>query len=171
MYFYLNFFLMNEEILLILSFVLLIIGILGTFLPVLPGLIFSFGGLLLYKLGTTNDLPMMYIWIFGALTFISGILEYVIPAKFTKKHGGTRWGSIGSILGTIIGFFYIPMVFGFLIGMLLGAFVGELLHDSNDKKKAFNATKGAFIGFIMGTGFNLIVGLAMFLIVLYYQVF
>jgi len=50
--------------------------------------------------------------------------------------------------------------------MLLGVFIGELLHDFNDKKKAFNSVKGAFFGFLLGTGFSFVVGLAMFLVVL-----
>jgi len=55
--------------------------------------------------------------------------------------------------------------------MLLGVFVGELLHDINDRKKAFNSTKGALIGFIYGTGFNMMIGIAMLLVVLYYAFF
>ncbi len=148
-----------------LSLIIIAIGILGTFLPVLPGLILSFGGLLLYKFGTNADLPMFYIWIFGILTLASAILNYVIPAKTNKKYGGTRWGSIGSVLGTLIGLFFFPPI-GFFFGMLLGVFIGELLHDFNDKKKAFNSMKGAFFGFLLGTGFSFVVGLAMFLVVL-----
>lgn len=92
------------------------------------------------------------------------ILNYVIPARTNRKYGGTRWGSIGSVIGTIVGLFFPP--FGFFIGMLLGVFVGELLHDANDKKKALNSVKGAFVGFIFGTGFNFMVGLAMLIVVL-----
>jgi uncharacterized protein YqgC (DUF456 family) len=110
---------------------------------------------------------MAYIWIFSALTAVSIVLNYVIPAKTTRKYGGTRWGSVGSVVGTLAGMFFIPLPFGFLIGMFLGVFIGELLHDANDKKKAWNSTKGAFIGFIYGTGFNFIVALAMFLVVLF----
>lgn len=62
--------------------------------------------------------------------------------------------------------FFIPVPFGFLIGMFLGVFVGELLHDASDKKKAWNSTKGALIGFLYGTGFNFIVGVAMLVTVL-----
>ena len=50
--------------------------------------------------------------------------------------------------------------------MFAGVFIGELLHDSTDKKKAWNSTKGALVGFLYGTGFNLVVGLAMFLVVI-----
>lgn len=156
---------MENSLIILLSFVLLIVGILGTFLPVLPGLIVSLGGLLIYKFGTDADLPMVWIWIFVVLTIASAILNYVIPARNTKKYGGTKWGSWGSFIGTIVGLM-LPIPLGFLVGMFAGAFVGELLHDRNDKQKAWNATKGAFFGFLYGTGFSMMVGLAMFLVVL-----
>ncbi|WP_419870306.1 DUF456 domain-containing protein [Chryseobacterium sp. CT-SW4] len=148
----------------ILCIVLLVIGILGTFLPVLPGLIVSFAGLLIYKYGTDADLPVIYLWIFGILTLASAVLNYVIPAQTNKKYGGTRWGSIGSVIGTIVGMF-LPIPLGFLIGMFAGVFIGELLHDSKDMNKALKSTKGAFIGFLYGTGFSFVTGVAMFLVV------
>lgn len=157
---------MNDTLIPLVSILLLLVGILGTFLPVLPGLLLSLCGLLIYKFGTDSSLSMAYIWIFVFLTILSIILNYVIPARTNRKYGGTRWGSVGSIIGTILGMFFIPLPFGFLIGMFLGVFVGELLHDANDKKKAWNSTKGAFIGFLYGTGFNFMVGLAMFLVVI-----
>lgn len=157
---------MDQQIFIIISIVLLILGMIGTFLPVLPGLLLSFCGLLIYKYGAEANLPMIWLWLFGILTAISVVLNYVIPAKTNRKYGGTKWGSIGSVVGTLVGMFFIPIPFGFLIGMFAGVFIGELMHDSSDKKKAFNSTKGAFIGFLYGTGFNLMVGLAMFLVVI-----
>ncbi|ROI00341.1 DUF456 domain-containing protein [Chryseobacterium daecheongense] len=147
----------------IVCLILLLLGIIGTFLPILPGLVLSLCGLLIYKFGTDSDLSMIYIWVFGILTVISAVLNYVIPAKTNRKYGGTRWGSIGSVIGTIIGMFFPPV--GFLIGMFAGVFVGELLHDSKDMNKAWKSTKGALIGFIYGTGFSFVVGVAMFLVV------
>lgn len=157
---------MNDTLIPLVSILLLLVGILGTFLPVLPGLLLSLCGLLIYKFGTDSSLSMGYIWIFVFLTLLSIILNYVIPARTNRKYGGTRWGSAGSVIGTILGMFFIPVPFGFLIGMFLGVFVGELLHDAKDKKKAWNSTKGALIGFLYGTGFNFMVGLAMFLVVI-----
>ncbi len=157
---------MDDTLIQLASIILLILGILGTFLPILPGLLLSLCGLLIYKFGTDAELSMFYIWIFTLLTAVSVILNYVIPARTNRKYGGTRWGSVGSVIGTIVGILFIPVPFGFLIGMFLGVFVGELLHDSADKKKAFNSMKGAFIGFIYGTGFSFMVALAMFLVVI-----
>lgn len=155
---------MDHSLISILCIILLILGILGTFLPVLPGLVLSLAGLLIYKYGTDADLSMIYIWVFVILSIASVILNYVIPAKTNRKYGGTRWGSIGSIIGTIVGLF-IPIPLGFLVGMFAGVFIGELLHDSKDMNKALRSTKGAFIGFIYGTGFSLVVGTAMLMVV------
>lgn len=157
---------MDQSLIYLISLLLLIVGILGTLIPVLPGLLLSICGLLLYKFGTDAPLSIAYVWIFAALTGISAILNYVIPARTNRKYGGTRWGSVGSVVGTILGMLFIPVPFGFLIGMFLGVFVGELLHDASDKKKAWNSTKGAMIGFLYSTGFSFIVALAMFLVVL-----
>ena len=151
-------------ILSILSILLIIVGIIGTFLPVLPGLIICLGGLFLYKFGVNTDFPALYLWVFSVLTIVAGVLEYIIPARTTKKYGGTRWGSIGSVVGMIVGFF-LPIPLGFLVGMFAGVFVGEMLHDSKDTKKALYAVKGAFIGFLYGTGFSFVVGTAMLLAV------
>ena len=155
---------MDHTVISFLSIILLILGIVGTFLPVLPGLVLSLAGLLIYKYGTDSDLSMLYIWAFVILTLASAVLNYVIPAKTNKKYGGTNWGSIGSVIGTIVGLF-IPIPLGFLVGMFAGVFIGELLHDSKDINKALKSTKGAFIGFIYGTGFSLVVGIAMLLVV------
>lgn len=155
---------MEYGLIVLVSLVLLVLGIVGTILPVLPGLLLSLAGLLIYKFGADAELPMLYVWVFVILTAASVVLSYAIPAKATKKYGGTRWGSIGSVIGTIVGMF-IPIPLGFLIGMFAGVFVGELLHDSKDMKKALQSTKGAFVGFIYGTGFSFVVGVAMFLVV------
>lgn len=155
---------MDIYLLNIVCIVLLILGIVGTVLPVLPGLVLSMAGMLIYKYGTYADLPMFYIYVFALLTIASVVLNYTIPAKTTKKYGGTTWGSIGSVIGTIVGFF-IPIPLGFLIGMFAGVLIGELLHDRNDMQKAINSTKGALIGFIYGTGFSIMVGIAMLTVV------
>ena len=133
---------------------------------VLPRCVLRICELLISKFGTDADLSMIYVWVFVILTAASVVLNYVIPAKTNQKYGGTRWGSIGSIVGTIVGIF-LPIPLGFLVGMFAGVFIGELLHDSKDMTKAWKSTKGAFIGFIYGTGFSLVVGVAMFLVVLF----
>lgn len=156
-----------QTIVFIISIIFLVIGILGTFLPVLPGLGLSFVGMLVYKFGTEAPLPMYYIYIFGGFLVLSLILDYVVPARLSKKYGGTRWGSIGAVLGSIAGLLFIPLPFGFLVGMFLGVIVGELLNDNSNIDKAIQSAKGAFIGFLYSSALNLSLGVAMLAVVLW----
>lgn len=154
-----------ENIFVLISVILIFIGILGTFLPILPGLGLSFLGLLIYQYGTDSHISEHYIIIFGILTLFSFILDYLLPIKLTKKYGGSKLGNIGGFLGAIIGIF-LPIPLGFLIGMLVGVFIGELIYDQNNPQRAISSTKGAFIGFLYGTGFSFLVSIAIFVIVI-----
>jgi uncharacterized protein YqgC (DUF456 family) len=46
---------------------------------------------------------------------------------------------------------------GFIIGPFVGAFVGEMIHDSTDSKKAMKAATGSFIGFLASTFMKFVV--------------
>lgn len=133
--------------LLILGFALMIIGVFGSFMPVLPGPSFSWIGLAL--LYFTKAVPTNY-WILGItllITILISILDYVIPAKGTKKFGGSSYGIWGTNIGLIVGIF-MPIPFGFIIGPFVGAFLGELIYDYKDHRRAFKAATGSFIGFL-----------------------
>jgi uncharacterized protein YqgC (DUF456 family) len=136
-----------DTMLLTFGFLLMIIGILGSFLPVLPGPSISWIGLLL--LFSTNAVPTNY-WVLGItllLTIVISISDYVIPAKGTKKFGGSAYGIWGTNIGLVIGIFA-PIPFGFIIGPFVGAFIGELIYDSKDYQRAFKAATGSFFGFL-----------------------
>ena len=130
-----------------LGFICMIIGILGSFLPVLPDISISWIGLLF--LYFTNAVPANY-WILGItllITVIIFLLDYVIPAKGTKKFGGSSYGIWGTNIGLIVGILA-PIPFGFIIGPFLGAFLGELLYDSKNHKRALKAATGSLLGFL-----------------------
>jgi len=132
--------------LLILGFLVALLGIIGSFLPVLPGPLTSWAGLLI--LHTTNFVPMN--WTFLGITLgialLIWIVDYFIPAMGTKKFGGTRYGVIGTMVGLVVGLLS-PIPFGIIIGPFVGAFIGEMMHEKNSKK-ALNAAFGSFIGFL-----------------------
>lgn len=145
---------------------MIIIGIVGTVMPALPGLLLCFAGILVYKFAASPDFPLFYVILFGLLTIISLIFEYYLPSKFSQKYGGSRYGSIGSIVGLWAGLILIPIPFGFLIGMVAGTFLGELLKDSRKPKRALLATKGALVGFLVSSAAQLSLGLAMLVAVI-----
>ncbi len=136
--------------LLIIGIILMILGILGSFLPVLPGPITSWIGLLVLYLSEAVPMNWTFLGITFAIAFIIWLIDYFIPAIGTKRFGGTRYGVIGTMVGLIVGILFFPP-FGLIIGPFLGAFVGELIKDSRDSKRALKAAFGSFIGFLTST--------------------
>ena len=143
--------------LLIFGFILMLVGIIGSFLPVLPGPTVSWVGLLLLYL--TKVVPDD--WIFLGITLVIALvvfaLDYIIPAVGTKKFGGTRAGMIGTTLGLLVALF-VPVLgpLGIIIWPFVGALVGELINKA-DKKTATKAAFGSFIGFLTGTFLKFVV--------------
>jgi len=136
--------------LLIFGILLMILGILGSFLPVLPGPITSWFGLLMLYLSEAVPINWTFLGITFAIAFIIWLIDYFIPAMGTKRFGGTRYGVIGTMVGLVIGIFFFPP-FGLIISPFIGAFVGELLKDNKDSKRALRAAFGSFIGFLTST--------------------
>ena len=146
---------------------LLIIGILGSFLPVLPGVPVSWVGLLVFYLAPS--IPVNY-WFLG-ITLIVAVLIFVlnlaVPAMGTKKFGGSRPGMIGATIGLVVGLIA-PIPFGILIGPFIGAFIGEILNKSNSKS-ALRAAYGSFLGLIASSVMEFLVTVA-FLILFIFKV-
>ena len=141
----------------IIGFFLMLIGILGSFLPVLPGPPVSWVGLLLIYL--TKAVPDDW-WVLGITLFIAifiTVMDYVIPAMGTKKFGGSKAGMWGTIVGLLVAIIF-PIFgpFGIIIWPFVGALVGELLNKAN-QKTALKAAFGSFLGFLTGTFMKLVV--------------
>lgn len=150
-----------DVLLLILGLAFMILGLIGSFLPVLPGPILSWLGLLL--LYFTNAVPTNY-WILGItllLTIVISVLDYIIPSKGTKKFGGSKYGIWGTNMGLIIGIF-IPIPFGIIIGPFVGALIGELIGDKKKPSRAIKAATGSFLGFIASRFLQFIVCITYF---------
>ncbi|KIX20794.1 membrane protein [Flavobacterium sp. 316] len=148
-----------EYFFLITGFCFMIIGILGSFLPVLPGPPISWIGLLLLYLSPEieNNYWILSITLVIAITIT--VLDYIIPAKGTKRFGGSKYGIWGTNIGLIIGLIA-PIPFGFLIGPFLGAFIGEMIYDTKDHNRALKAATGSLIGFLAGTFIKFVITIA-----------
>lgn len=149
---------MMDLFLLFLGFVFMILGIIGSFLPVLPGPITGWVGLLLLHLTKAVPKDWTFLGITLGIAIVIYILDYIIPAMGTKKFGGSKYGVYGTTIGLITGLLFFPP-FGIIIGPFAGAFVGELMYDSQDSKRALKAAFGSFIGFLFSTGLKFITGL------------
>ena len=147
-----------EYFLLILGLLLMIVGIIGSLLPALPGPPISWVGILLLYFCPGMETNYWLLGITLVIAVVIGILDYVIPAKGTKYFGGSKYGIWGTNIGLVVGIFA-PIPFGFLIGPFVGALVGELIYNSQEKGRAFKAATGSFIGFLAGTFMKVLVSL------------
>ncbi len=161
-----------ETFIAILAIVLGVVGIIGSVAPGLPGPPVSWVGMLvLYIWGTgTNGagdpLSTKFLLIWLGIVIVVSIIDYIVPAYFTKITGGTKYGGWGAIIGLFIGLIYPPL--GMVLGSLLGAFVGELVFAGMDAGTSVKSAIGAFIGFIFGTGMKLICAAVMLFYIIIY---
>lgn len=146
-----------DIILLILAALCIIFGILGSFLPVLPGPITSWLGLLI--LHFTEPIPMNkpFLIITLIVAILIWVLDYIIPAMGTKRFGGSKAGMIGTSIGLVVGILS-PIPFGIIVGPFLGAFVGEMTNKT-DTNIALKAALGSFLGFLASTFIKFIVAI------------
>jgi len=134
-----------EIVILIIVACLLFLGLLGSFMPILPGPLLSYIGLLFYHMLLVKVSTDYLIWI-GIAAFIITILDHLVQIYGVKKAGGGKFAIRGSLIGVLLGFFLFPPV-GILIGAFFGAYIGARIEmERNALKIAF----GAFWGFIIG---------------------
>ena len=95
---------------------------------------------------------LLLVWL--AIVIVVSVLDYLVPAYFTKMTGGSKYGSTGAIVGLFIGLVVPPV--GMILGSLLGAFAAELLFAGKDTSASLKSAFGAFVGFLFGTGLKLI---------------
>ena len=143
----------------IVGFIFMLVGILGSFLPVLPGPPLSWVGLLLLHLTIAVPQDHWFLGITAAVALIVFALDYIIPAMGTKRFGGTKYGMIGTTIGLLVALFF-PILgpIGIIVWPFVGALVGELINKA-DKKTATKAAFGSFLGFLTGTFMKFLVAI------------
>jgi uncharacterized protein len=139
---------------LIIGIVLMLGGMVGCFLPVLPGPPLSFIALLILQLRSEPPFTANFLIVWGLIAAAVTALDYIIPSYGTKKFGGSSYGIWGCNIGLLLGLWAGPV--GMLLGPFLGAFIGEMM-AANNSEKALKAAFGSFMGFIAGTVIKLAV--------------
>jgi len=138
----------------ILAGLFLILGFLGTFVPVLPGAPLAWVGLLLAFFSSFNEISIVCLVITGVVAVAVSIFDNFLPVIMTNKIGGSKAATIGSTIGLIIGLFLAP--WGIILGPFLGALAGEMLHSRGNFDASIKSAWGAFLGFLLGTGIKMI---------------
>lgn len=149
-----------EITIIILAILAGIIGIAGSILPGLPGTPISWVGLLLLYLWGPEEVPMRMLIIWGVVTIIVSVVDYLVPMWLTKATGGSKYAERGAMIGLIAGIFMTPI--GMILGSFLGSFIAEMVWGKKGALDALKAAAGSFLGFILGTGMKTIVSVMIF---------
>jgi len=161
---------MNTAVVII-ALILGVVGILGAVLPGLPGPPLSWVGMLMmYLWGGTNgagehmSLTLLIVWL--VITIIVCIIDYFVPAWFTRVTGGSKYAGWGAMIGLFVGLLVPPV--GIFVGAIGGAFIAEMLFGNKGILDSATSAIGAFFGFMLGIGFQLIAtGFMMYYIIAY----
>ncbi|MBA7565234.1 MAG: DUF456 family protein [Dehalococcoidia bacterium] len=128
---------------------LMLVGFIGVFAPILPGIPLAWLGLFIYAIGTGFErISVTTIIVFAAITALILLLDFLAPMLGAKKFQASRYGVLGAFLGLIVGIIFLGF-WGIIIGPFLGAFFFELLAERK-AKGALKAAFGTFIGYVVG---------------------
>jgi uncharacterized protein YqgC (DUF456 family) len=138
-------------LLVILGIVLLVAGLIGCVLPILPGPPIALLALICVSIdqGWETYSPLEWV-VLGALVAGVTVLDFLVPMMGAKKYGASRTAIWISVVGMVVGLIMFPP-FGMLIGAFLGAFLGELMAGKGSSE-ALRPAWGVFVGTVVGTG-------------------
>ncbi len=149
-----------DSALVVTAIILLLVGIAGCIIPLLPGPPLAYGSLILIQVSSYKPYSVKFLVIWGLVTLLVVIADYYIPVWGTKKFGGTKAGVWGAAIGLFAGIFFFPPL-GLIAGPFIGAFAGEMLNN-RDAGKALRSATGSFVGFLAGTlmkiGISIVMG-------------
>ncbi|MGW4369671.1 DUF456 domain-containing protein [Nocardia takedensis] len=131
----------------------ILVGLVGVVVPILPGVILIFGAVLVWAIMTGGAAAWAVFGVAAAFLVISGVIKYTWPGRKMKDAGvSNRALVIGALLG-IVGFFVIPIV-GLFVGFVLGVYLSEL-QRLGQNQLAWPATKHA----LKGVGLSMLIEL------------
>lgn len=133
----------------VMAVICMLVGTVGTVVPILPGAPLVFIGILLAA--WINDFTLIG-WVplvaCGILTVVSVVVDFIATMLGAKRVGASKLAIAGALLGTIVGIFF--GLLGIIIGPFLGALIGELL-ARNDFGQAGKVGLGTWLGLVVGT--------------------
>jgi len=125
--------------------ILVLGGLIGCIVPVLPGPPVAFLSLLLVSwAGAWEVYPLWLLILLGVAAALAALMDSILPVSYSRKAGAGKAGIRGSIVGMVIGTFFVPP-FGTIIGAFLGALGAELIWKK-ESSRPLKAALGVFSG-------------------------
>lgn len=149
----------TQTIYYVIASILILVGIAGTIVPVLPGLPLVFGGMLLAAwAGGFEQVGAFTLVVLGLLTLLSLAVDFLATTLGAKRVGASRLALVGAVIGTLAGLFFGPI--GLFVGPFAGALAGELIHG-RQVGAAARVGFGTWVGILAGTVLKLGLAFAM----------
>lgn len=150
---------MDPLVLQVVAALLVIVGIAGTVVPVLPGVAFVFGGLMLAAWADGfQRVGVVTVTILGILTALAIAADFMASAFGAKRMGASPRAVAGATLGAIVGIFFgLP---GLVLGPFVGAVAGEL-SANRELRHAGRAGLGTWVGLLLGSIAKLVLAFLM----------
>ena len=121
---------MFDLLLLIIGVILCLIGIVGSFVPIIPGPMTSWFGLLVLNFTDAVNFNLQFLAITLIIAIVISAMDYIIPIIGVKKLGGSKGGLIGASIGLITGLIIMGPI-GIFLGSFIGAIAGEMINKKN----------------------------------------
>ena len=137
----------------IVAVLLIVVGVIGTVLPALPGVILVFGGIALAAwIDDFTRIPVWLVVVLGVLTAVAWIADYAAAAMGAKRAGASRYAIVGALIGTFAGVF--TGLWGLLFMPLVGAAIGEFIAQRN-VRRAGTVGLATWLGMLLGTAIKI----------------
>lgn len=132
----------------VLGLIMVVVGIAGTLLPMLPGVPLVFAGLLLISwLDGFTKVSILTIVIIGVLALIAWAIDFAASIVTAKKVGASKQALWGTVIGGVVGLF-VGGLAGIILGPAIGAMIGELMAHQ-DQSRATTVGIAAGLGFVL----------------------
>ncbi|MBV1759225.1 MAG: DUF456 domain-containing protein [Dethiosulfatibacter sp.] len=135
---------------LIIAIVFFVVGFIGTVLPILPGVILVFSGMVVYGILTNfHDLNIYFFLMQGVAMILVFVIDFIASTVGIRKFDGSKQAAVGGAFGIIIGLIVLGPL-GIAIGPFIGA-VGVELLSGKDMNHSIKSGFGSLIGILGGT--------------------
>ncbi|SOC51610.1 DUF456 domain-containing protein [Ornithinimicrobium cerasi] len=132
---------------------LMVVGVLGIVVPILPGLLLIVGAVLLWALVEQSTLGWVLLSVTVVLYLVGSLLQWLVPGKRMRAAGVRTSTLLAGVVAAIAMAFVIPVV-GLFVGFPVGIFLVSLAH-TRDRGEAWSATKHA----LRAVGTNILIEL------------
>lgn len=145
---------MSEGVTIALCALLIVVGMIGVVVPVLPGLLLTVLAVLLWAINTGGSTAWVVFAVAAVVYAIGLVAQFLIPGRRLKSQGVGTGTLLIAVVAAVIGFFVIPVI-GAVVGFVLGIYAVETTR-TRDHERAWDRTKAALRAILHSMGIELV---------------